>query len=154
MDSELSDVEELTLCNFCKQKFNSTDLCPKILQCKHYFCLKCIETTMIKGRDLFCVNCWKRTEVADGGAADLQTHNPILSLTSRLSLLNYDKPPEVKEAKVKFKILLLLTYFLKPNVKLKKEMKFFSSQMKCAMHILCHITCGVTLAISHYVECV
>ncbi|KAK6623937.1 hypothetical protein RUM44_010793 [Polyplax serrata] len=54
---------------------------------------------MIKGRDLFCVNCWKRTEVADGGAADLQTHNPILSLTSRLSLLNYDKPPEVKEAK-------------------------------------------------------
>lgn len=100
MDSELSDVEELTLCNFCKQKFNSTDLCPKILQCKHYFCLKCIETTMIKGRDLFCVNCWKRTEVSEGGAVDLQTHTPILSLTSRLSLLNCEKNSENKEIKV------------------------------------------------------
>ena len=104
MDSELSDVEELTLCNFCKQKFNNSDLCPKILQCKHYFCLKCIETTMLKGRDLFCVNCWKHTEVNDGGAADLPTHNPILSLTSHLSLLNSEKNLENKELKVIFHI--------------------------------------------------
>ncbi|KAL0279490.1 UNVERIFIED_CONTAM: hypothetical protein PYX00_001033 [Menopon gallinae] len=98
MDQNLSCVEELTLCSFCKEKFNNTDLCPKMLQCKHYFCLKCIETTMIKGRELYCIHCWKRTEIPDEGAPGLATHTPILSLT-RLSFLQGDKNLDNKDVK-------------------------------------------------------
>lgn len=55
---------------------------------------------MIKGRELFCVHCWKRTEVSEAGAATLQTHSPILSLTNHLSMLHNDKTTDNKEAKV------------------------------------------------------
>lgn len=100
MNNELTDVESLTLCGFCKQKFNATDHCPKILACKHCFCLKCIEGTMITGKELSCVHCWKRQEVEDG-AKSLQTHTPVLSLAHHLTTLGFnDFDAKITDTKV------------------------------------------------------
>ncbi|KAJ8897282.1 hypothetical protein PR048_002628 [Dryococelus australis] len=101
------EVEELTLCSFCKQKFNDGDMCPKYLSCKHYFCLKCIQTALMKGRELYCVHCWKRTELGEQGADVLQTHQPVLALAKNFGQLKIvaaggsagNKPPD-KERKV------------------------------------------------------
>ncbi|XP_067006586.1 uncharacterized protein [Anabrus simplex] len=104
----IPELEELTLCSFCKQKFNETDLCPKYLSCKHYFCLKCIQTALMKGRELYCVHCWKRTELGEQGAETLQTFNAVLTLAKNFTALKIgpgtaggggNKPPD-KERKV------------------------------------------------------
>lgn len=50
--SSLKDLEELTLCGYCKQKFNEHEMVPKLLSCKHYYCLNCVQTSMIKGREV------------------------------------------------------------------------------------------------------
>lgn len=42
----LKELEEMTICGYCKQKFNDTDQIPKLLTCKHYFCLSCIHPMM------------------------------------------------------------------------------------------------------------
>lgn len=42
----LKELEEMTVCGYCKQKFNDTDQIPKLLTCKHYFCLSCIHPMM------------------------------------------------------------------------------------------------------------
>lgn len=86
--SVLTDLEELTLCGYCKQKYNDVEQCPKYLSCKHYFCLRCIENTLLKGRDLFCVHCWKKTDLGDQGLDALPTHSALLALTNNLSRLN------------------------------------------------------------------
>lgn len=85
--SVLTDLEELTLCSYCKQKYNDTEQCPKYLSCKHYFCLRCIENNLLKGRELFCAHCWKRTDLGDQGPDALPTHSSLLALTNNLSHL-------------------------------------------------------------------
>jgi hypothetical protein len=102
----LPELEELTLCSFCKQKFNDSDLCPKFLSCKHYFCLKCIQTALMKGRELYCVHCWKRTELGEQGADTLQTYGAVLTLAKNFTSLKIgpgagggNKPPD-KDRKV------------------------------------------------------
>ncbi|XP_034181348.1 uncharacterized protein LOC117604893 isoform X1 [Osmia lignaria lignaria] len=85
--SVLTDLEELTLCSYCKQKYNESEQCPKYLSCKHYFCLRCIENNLLKGRELFCAHCWKRTELGDQGPDALPTHSSLLALTNNLSHL-------------------------------------------------------------------
>lgn len=85
--SVLTDLEELTLCGYCKQKYNDDDQCPKYLSCKHYFCLRCIENNLLKGRELFCAHCWKRTELGDQGADALPTNSPLLALANHFSYL-------------------------------------------------------------------
>lgn len=102
----LPELEELTLCSFCKQKFNDSDLCPKFLSCKHYFCLKCIQTALMKGRELYCVHCWKRTELGEQGADTLQTYSAVLTLAKNFTALKIgpgagggNKPPD-KDRKV------------------------------------------------------
>lgn len=85
--SVLTDLEELTLCSYCKQKYNDADQCPKYLSCKHYFCLRCIENNLLKGRDLFCAHCWKRTELGDQGPDALPTNSPLLALANNFSHL-------------------------------------------------------------------
>lgn len=102
----LPELEELTLCSFCKQKFNDSDLCPKFLSCKHYFCLKCIQTALMKGRELYCVHCWKRTELGEQGADTLQTYGAVLTLAKNFTALKIgpgagggNKPPD-KDRKV------------------------------------------------------
>ncbi|XP_012539082.1 uncharacterized protein LOC105838226 isoform X2 [Monomorium pharaonis] len=85
--SVLTDLEELTLCGCCKQKYNDVDQCPKFLSCKHYFCLRCISSSLLKGRDLFCAHCWKQTDLGDQGPDALPTHSALLVLTNNLSRL-------------------------------------------------------------------
>ncbi|BET02732.1 Cyclophilin type peptidyl-prolyl cis-trans isomerase/CLD [Nesidiocoris tenuis] len=95
----LKELEEMTFCGYCKQKFNDTDQIPKLLTCKHYFCLGCIPP-MMKGLEVFCVNCWKRTELAEQGPETLPTYNPILQLAMNFTNMKLapSKPPE-KERK-------------------------------------------------------
>ena len=83
--TNIKDIEELVICNLCKQKFNHIDSVPKLLTCKHYFCLSCIRSTMMKGMEVFCVNCWKRTELEEQDPEVLPTYNPILVLSTSLS---------------------------------------------------------------------
>lgn len=85
--SVLTELEELTLCGYCKQKYNDVELCPKNLSCKHQFCLRCIENNLLKGRDLFCAHCWKRTELGDQGPDCLPTNGPLLALANNFAYL-------------------------------------------------------------------
>lgn len=87
-EMESPEIEELTLCGYCKKKFNETDQSPKLLSCKHYFCLQCMRTTLSKGTsELYCVYCWKKTELGELGPESLPTHNPVLCLTKNFSQL-------------------------------------------------------------------
>ncbi|XP_012271523.1 bromodomain-containing protein DDB_G0280777 isoform X2 [Orussus abietinus] len=102
--SVLTDLEELTLCSYCKQKYNDAEQCPKYLSCKHYFCLRCIENNLLKGRELFCAHCWKRTDLGDQGPDALPTHSPLLALANNFSHLkittnNTSGKPNDKERK-------------------------------------------------------
>ncbi|KAK0168673.1 hypothetical protein PV327_002450 [Microctonus hyperodae] len=96
----LTDLEELTLCGYCKLKYNDTEQCPKYLGCKHYFCLRCIETNLLKGGELFCAYCWKRTELGEQGPDALATNLPVLALANNFAYLKITsaKQPE-KERK-------------------------------------------------------
>ncbi|KAK9887862.1 hypothetical protein WA026_000170 [Henosepilachna vigintioctopunctata] len=85
---ESPEIEELTLCGYCKKKFNDTDQSPKLLSCKHYFCLQCMRTNLNKGNaELYCVYCWKKTDLGELGPESLPTHNPVLCLTKNFSQL-------------------------------------------------------------------
>lgn len=95
MEPVASEFEELMVCGCCKQKFNDTDLSPKLLSCKHYFCLQCTRTSLVKGQELYCVYCWKRTELGDMGPESLPTYTPVLCLAKNFSQLSLGmKPPE------------------------------------------------------------
>lgn len=104
----MKELEELTLCGYCKQKFNDMEMVPKLLSCKHYFCLNCVQSSMMKGREVFCVNCWKRTELAEQGPETLPTYSPILVLCNNFANIKLGssappgsgKPPD-KERKVR-----------------------------------------------------
>ncbi|CAG9856967.1 unnamed protein product [Phyllotreta striolata] len=100
MESVAPEFEELMLCGYCKQKFNETDQSPKLLSCKHYFCLQCMRTNLAKGQELYCVYCWKKTDCGDMGPDSLPTYNPVLCLAKNFSQLKLgpkppppDKPP-------------------------------------------------------------
>lgn len=106
----LKELEELTLCGYCKQKFNDVEVIPKLLTCKHYYCLHCIQTAMMKGCEVYCVSCWKRTELLEQGPETLQTYNPILVLANNIAAIKLgsisatgssssSKPPE-KDRKI------------------------------------------------------
>lgn len=82
---ESPEIEELTLCGYCKKKFNDSDQSPKLLSCKHYFCLQCMRTSLTKGPELYCVYCWKKTELGELGPESLPTHTPVLCLTKKFS---------------------------------------------------------------------
>ncbi|CAH0397690.1 unnamed protein product [Chilo suppressalis] len=79
------EIEELTLCSCCKRQFDERERPPKLLACKHHFCLSCARTVLGKGREVYCVHCWKRTELPDGRADALPTHQPVLALARRLA---------------------------------------------------------------------
>lgn len=77
-----TELEELVLCTCCHLPFNDTDAAPKLFSCRHYFCLKCTTTILIKGTELYCIHCWKRTELPapDMKPESLPTHTSILFL--------------------------------------------------------------------------
>lgn len=105
----LKELEEMTICGYCKQKFNDTDQIPKLLTCKHYFCLSCIRP-MMKGAEVFCINCWKRTELEEQGPETLPTYNPILQLSIHFANMKIaPSKPQEKERKLtynKFQIVM------------------------------------------------
>lgn len=100
METVVSEFEELMLCGYCKQKFNETDQSPKLLSCKHYFCLQCMRTNLNKGQELYCVHCWKRTELGDMGPESLPTYTPVLCLTKNFSQMKLNAKPVEKQSKV------------------------------------------------------
>ncbi|KXJ83305.1 hypothetical protein RP20_CCG007750 [Aedes albopictus] len=85
-----SELEELILCSCCHLPFNDTDAVPKLFSCRHYFCLKCVNQVLMKGTELYCVHCWKRTELSgpDMKPESLPTHNAILYLSQNLSMIS------------------------------------------------------------------
>ncbi|XP_011151598.1 uncharacterized protein LOC105190523 isoform X1 [Harpegnathos saltator] len=89
--SVLTDLEELTLCSYCKQKYNDAEQCPKYLSCKHYFCLRCIESKLFTEkatrREVLCAHCWKTMDLGDKEPDALPTHSPLLALANNLSHL-------------------------------------------------------------------
>lgn len=98
MESVVPEIEELMLCGYCKQKFNETDQSPKLLSCKHYFCLQCMRTTLSKGHELYCVHCWKRTDIGDMGPESLPTYTPVLYLTKNFAAMKLTAKPTEKAA--------------------------------------------------------
>ncbi|XP_050308460.1 uncharacterized protein LOC126744911 [Anthonomus grandis grandis] len=95
MELVVSEFEELMLCGYCKQKYNDSDLSPKLLSCKHYFCLQCTRTNMTKGQELYCVYCWKRTELGDMGPESLPTYSPALCLAKNFGQMSLGtRPPD------------------------------------------------------------
>lgn len=85
-----SELEELILCTCCHLPFNDTDALPKFFSCRHHFCLKCINSILLKSGELYCVHCWKRTELPapDMKPESLPTNTAVLYLTQNLSMLN------------------------------------------------------------------
>lgn len=80
------ELEELILCSCCHLPFNDSDLIPKLFSCRHYFCLKCATTVLIKGAELYCIHCWKRTELPgpEMKPESLPTHTSILYLIKNM----------------------------------------------------------------------
>lgn len=81
-----NELEELIVCCCCHMPFNDSDAQPKLLACRHYFCLKCISTVLMKGKELYCIHCWKRTELSqpDMKPESLPTYNAILYLSQNM----------------------------------------------------------------------
>ncbi|KAG5682172.1 hypothetical protein PVAND_011540 [Polypedilum vanderplanki] len=98
MDNLLpNELEDLIVCSCCHSTFNDNDAQPKLFTCRHYFCLKCITTVLLKGKELYCIHCWKRTELPDMKAENLPTYNAILYLSQNMinikakKIINADK---------------------------------------------------------------
>lgn len=98
MDNLLpNELEELIVCSCCHLTFNDSDAQPKLFSCRHYFCLKCISTILLKGKELYCIHCWKRTELPDTKPESLPTYNAILYLSQNMiniktkKIINPDK---------------------------------------------------------------
>lgn len=94
------EFEELMTCGFCKTKFNETDQSPKLLSCKHYFCLQCMRTNLNKGQDrqeLYCIYCWKRTEIGDLGPESLPTYTPVLCLTKNFAQMKLNNTQQQQQ---------------------------------------------------------
>lgn len=83
--SPLGELEDLTLCSYCRRAFDEGEQQPKVLSCKHHFCLKCVNSVLLKGRELYCLHCWKRTELPDARADSLPTHGALVALARRLA---------------------------------------------------------------------
>lgn len=81
----LGEIGELTLCSSCKRTFDDVERQPKLLSCKHHFCLACARGVLLAGREVLCMHCWKRTELPGGQAAALPTHGAVLALARRLA---------------------------------------------------------------------
>ncbi|XP_012546045.1 uncharacterized protein LOC114248719 [Bombyx mandarina] len=79
--SPLDEIEELTLCPCCRRPFDEDEHAPKLLACRHHFCLRCARTVLGPGREIYCAHCWKRTSPPGGQVEALPTHAALLALT-------------------------------------------------------------------------
>lgn len=58
----------------------------------------------LQGAEVFCINCWKRTELAEQGPETLPTYNPILQLSLHFNNMKIaPSKPQEKERKVSYK---------------------------------------------------
>ncbi|CAH2036877.1 unnamed protein product, partial [Iphiclides podalirius] len=92
----LADIEELVLCSSCRRSYDEAERAPKLLACKHAFCLACVGTVLSEGREVVCPHCSKRTEPPSGVAASLPTHGALLALARRVA--NAEPPPPAAAA--------------------------------------------------------
>lgn len=85
--SPRDELEELALCSCCQRVFDDAERAPKILACKHHFCLACTRGVLAAcgEREVRCAHCWKRTELPDGRAEALPTYAAVLALARRLA---------------------------------------------------------------------
>ncbi|XP_033112887.1 tripartite motif-containing protein 2-like [Anneissia japonica] len=70
--SVLFDAPDSIECQICLENFIN----PKILDCNHYFCEKCILnwSNCNKGRSIHCPTCWQTTVLPNGKAEGLREH--------------------------------------------------------------------------------
>lgn len=97
IESNLSEIEELTQCGHCKRPFNDSTHLPKDLDCKHTFCLECIQTgfgkknwakgSSMRVGELYCVLCHRLTDVTENGHHALETNSQRLALCNLLKKL-------------------------------------------------------------------
>ncbi|KAJ2939844.1 hypothetical protein O0L34_g18039 [Tuta absoluta] len=79
------DIEELALCSWCRRAFDDAERAPKLLACKHHFCLSCARTALAGASGCVrCAHCARRTDPPAGRADRLPTHAPVLALARRL----------------------------------------------------------------------
>nr|XP_021327250.1 RING finger protein 223-like [Danio rerio] len=77
-DSELPDLE----CAICFCQFNNVFNTPKVLQCKHTFCLECLARMNIKSNQpetIQCPLCRSYTPLPDLGLPKLANNSTVLS---------------------------------------------------------------------------
>ena len=77
------DLNENISCPGCWDQFSRDGKMPKVLDCSHPVCAKCIQTYMSKkngksGRKYPCPLCEKVTSIPKGGPRDMQTHRVTL----------------------------------------------------------------------------
>lgn len=118
--SVLTDLEKLTLCSGCNQKFNDAEQSPKFLNCKHCLCLRCVENILSKSHELLCTQCYRTTELGDKGLDALPTYSPLVALAKHFSNIKINMnstsvKPIDKERKVHFKCTFhnFIFYFAK-----------------------------------------
>lgn len=91
------ELEELILCCYCRSPFNDTDALPKLFSCRHHFCLKCVNKMLVKNgeKSVYCIHCWKSTDIPEAKPENLPTYTAILYLTQNYNVLNIkSKPPD------------------------------------------------------------
>ncbi|XP_034547921.1 E3 ubiquitin-protein ligase rnf152 [Notolabrus celidotus] len=77
-DDSSPDLE----CSICFSQFNNVFRCPKMLQCKHTFCLECLARINVKSTQpnaIQCPLCRSFTPLPDLGLPKLTTDSDVLS---------------------------------------------------------------------------
>ncbi|CAJ1069639.1 E3 ubiquitin-protein ligase rnf152 [Xyrichtys novacula] len=77
-DDSCPDLE----CSICFSQFNNIFRCPKMLQCKHTFCLECLARINVKSAQpsaIQCPLCRSFTPLPDLGLPKLATDSDVLS---------------------------------------------------------------------------
>uniref|UniRef100_UPI0037E93CB8 uncharacterized protein n=1 Tax=Semicossyphus pulcher TaxID=241346 RepID=UPI0037E93CB8 len=78
LDDSCPDLE----CSICFSQFNNVFRCPKMLQCKHTFCLECLARINVKSAQpnaIQCPLCRSFTPLPDLGLPKLATDSDVLS---------------------------------------------------------------------------
>ncbi|KAM3868429.1 uncharacterized protein ACN63O_008115 [Diretmus argenteus] len=78
LDDSCPDLE----CAICFSQFNNVFRCPKMLQCKHTFCLECLARMNVKSAQpnaIQCPLCRSLTPLPDLGLPKLATDSDVLS---------------------------------------------------------------------------
>uniref|UniRef100_A0A4W6G6I9 RING-type domain-containing protein n=1 Tax=Lates calcarifer TaxID=8187 RepID=A0A4W6G6I9_LATCA len=78
----LVQSDRSALCSICFSQFNNVFRCPKMLQCKHTFCLECLARINVKSPEpsaIQCPLCRSLTPLPTLGLPKLTTDPDVLS---------------------------------------------------------------------------